>query len=51
MASDRSSVLRLRTALCDLLGIRCPLVQAPLPAGTGPDGRRMDDARTGFRGV
>jgi nitronate monooxygenase len=33
MASDRSSVLRLRTALCDLLGIRCPLVQAPMAGG------------------
>ena len=33
MGSDRSSALRLRTPLCDLLGIRCPLVQAPMAGG------------------
>lgn len=33
MAWDRSSVLRLHTPLCDLLGIRCPLVQAPMAGG------------------
>ena len=43
MGSDRSSALRLRTPLRDLLGIRCPLVQAPMAGGWTPCGERTWD--------